>query len=69
MTCVSTVNYSMVVNGKPKKNYKCTQGLKQGDPLAPYLFLIFIEELSSLINNSKQKWEIKGTAVTTGGEA
>jgi hypothetical protein len=49
MKCVSLVSYSMLVNGIPQDSFRPTRGIRQGDPLSPYLFLLCAEGLRSLL--------------------
>ena len=43
MSCVRSVSYSIIINGKPMAIIPHTRGLHQGDPVSPYLFLICTE--------------------------
>jgi hypothetical protein len=50
--CVCNGNLSVLVNGSPTEQVNISKGLKQGDPLAPFLFLIVAEGLGSLMTNA-----------------
>ena len=63
MLCVKTVSYSILVNGEPKGMIKPTRGIRQGDPLSPFLFLFCTEGLNGLITKAGEKGDIKGYAL------
>ncbi|KAK9064964.1 hypothetical protein SSX86_016347 [Deinandra increscens subsp. villosa] len=51
---------SVLVNGSPTYQFKSEKGLRQGDPISPFLFLIVMECLSWLLNKAKELGLIKG---------
>lgn len=52
MNCLSTVSFSVLLNGKPGASFFPSRGLRQGDPLSPYLFILVGEVLTAMINKA-----------------
>jgi len=67
MRCVSSVTYSVLVNGVPYGKFIPSRGLRQVDPLPPYLFLLVAEGLSSLLARAEQEGKITGVPISAGG--
>ena len=55
MMGVKTVSYSILVNGEPKGMIKPTRGIRQGDPLSPFLFLLCTKGLHGLISQADKE--------------
>jgi hypothetical protein len=66
MACVTTVNYRVWFNSDETERFKLTRGLRQGDPLSPYLFLICAEGLSSLLTYKEEVGSLQGVRVCRG---
>ena len=63
LTCISTVTYSVRINEKPHGHIVPSRGLRQGDPLSPYLFLLCAEGLSALIKKGAKDGQLEGISV------
>nr|XP_025625497.1 uncharacterized protein LOC112717769 [Arachis hypogaea] len=50
--CVRTASISILVNGSPSKPFKMERGLRQGDPLSPFLFVLVVEVLNRMIRDA-----------------
>jgi hypothetical protein len=63
MKCVESVSLSVRVNGHLSKLFKPTRGIRQGDPLSPYLFLVCTEGLSCMLKYTGPQILAKGVRV------
>jgi hypothetical protein len=60
MLCVTYVSYQVRVNGTLTDVIFPGRGLRQGDPLSPYLFLLCAEGFSALLNKAEVEGELEG---------
>jgi hypothetical protein len=67
MACVRSVSYSILINGGPVGNIQPSRGIRQGDPISPYLFLICAEALSALLQQAGRKGIITGVPTSPRG--
>lgn len=61
--CIRSVEFSIVQDGQNIGPIIPQRGLRQGDPLSPYLFILIMEGLSALINNEAKAGRIQGIVV------
>lgn len=54
MKCIQSVSFDILLNGNPTGVFYPQTGIRQGDPLSSYLFIICVELLSGLITNSRK---------------
>lgn len=52
VSCIHTESVSVFVNGIPTQEFWTEKGLRQGGPLAPFLFLVATEGLDGLMRNA-----------------
>lgn len=63
MACVTSVRYSVRFNALETGLFTQSRGIRQGDPLSPYLFLVVAEGLSKKLNGAAAQREIEGIRV------
>ncbi|XP_055960701.1 uncharacterized protein LOC126667366 [Mercurialis annua] len=54
MHCISSSHMSLLWNGTSSEEFKPSRGIRQGDPLSPYIFVLCMERLSHRIDLSIQ---------------
>ena len=64
MMCVTTVSYEVLINEEPRGKITPSRGLRQGDPIYPYLFLLCAEGLFALIKKKEAVGLLRGLGVS-----
>ena len=67
MWCISSVQYKVLINGEASHSFKPSCGIRQGDPLSPYIFVLCMEKLSHLITQKVSLGLWKCVKVSRGG--
>ncbi|KAI5325036.1 hypothetical protein L3X38_034109 [Prunus dulcis] len=67
MSCVKNVSYKFILNGELTESFKPQRGVRQGDPLSPYLFVLCMEKLSHIIAARVLKKEWKAVRAARSG--
>ncbi|CAA7029244.1 unnamed protein product [Microthlaspi erraticum] len=66
MQCVTSVTFQILINGAAKGRVIPTRGIRQGDPLSPYLFILCSEVLSGLCSKAQDNSQIAGIRIANG---
>ncbi|WKA08253.1 hypothetical protein VitviT2T_025991 [Vitis vinifera] len=66
-SCISSAKFSILVNGVPAGFFPSSKGLRQGDPLSPYLFVMGMEVLGALIRRAVEGGFLSGCNIREGG--
>ncbi|XP_071689558.1 uncharacterized protein [Rutidosis leptorrhynchoides] len=62
-SCLKSASISILVNGSPTEEFKLQRGIRQGDPLSPFLFIIASERLNVLAQEARVKGLMSGVKV------
>lgn len=64
MICVSLVSYSMLLNRRSHGFIKPKHGLRQGDPLSPFIIILCAEALIHTMHHAESEGHISGIKIT-----
>lgn len=64
LQCVSTVSYSYLINDSALGKVTLHRGIRHGDPLSPYIFILYGQVLSRLYRGTQESGEMTGIKVT-----
>lgn len=65
--CISTASFAILLNGQPGPRFTLSHGLRHGDPLSSYLFMLVSEVLSLLIQQASDRKQIEGVKMGLAG--
>ncbi|GKU88725.1 hypothetical protein SLEP1_g2954 [Rubroshorea leprosula] len=63
MACVTSVQYEVLLNGSEAGQVSPTRGIRQGDPLSPYLFILYAEGLTAMIHDAERRRLLHGIKI------
>ena len=63
MSCITTMSFSILINGVASSFIHAERGLRKGCPLSPLLFLLVAEGLSRLLKKAHREGQLLGIAV------
>ncbi|KAI3751226.1 hypothetical protein L2E82_22274 [Cichorium intybus] len=65
--CLNSSRASVIINGSPTDEFEISKGVRQGDPLSPFLFIIAMEGLNVALQEARDKGLFKGVQLPNDG--
>ena len=59
-SCIRCVQYSVIINGHPRGKTQPTRGIRQGNPISPFIFVLAVDYLSRLLEFFETNNKIRG---------
>ena len=69
LSCISSVHYSVLINGNISGSFKPSRGIRQGDPLSLFLFILCSEIFSRLMFKEESTGNLQGIKISKGVQA
>ncbi|KAK3185164.1 hypothetical protein Dsin_032450 [Dipteronia sinensis] len=69
MSCITNVQYKVIVNGELSESFTPKCGIRQADPLSPYIFVLCMEKLSHIISQKLSEGTWKPVRISRRGPA
>ncbi|GJU66381.1 RNA-directed DNA polymerase, eukaryota, reverse transcriptase zinc-binding domain protein [Tanacetum coccineum] len=64
--CLKHSRASILVNGSPTSEFELSKGLRQGDPMSPFLFILAMEGLHAMVSKAVTTGLFKGASIGQG---
>ncbi|MFS7958360.1 putative RNA-directed DNA polymerase [Helianthus anomalus] len=64
---LSSARSAVLVNGSPTFEFGCSKGMRQGDPISPFLFIIVMEAFTSMIRRASRVGALRGIVLPNNG--
>ena len=69
MALVTSSSFSILVNASPFEIFIPSRGLRQGDPLSPFLFILMMEGIERSIKHARVMGKIQGLTLKENSQA
>ncbi|KAI5352872.1 Hypothetical predicted protein [Prunus dulcis] len=67
MRCITSVRFTVLSNGKSGNPFKPSRGIRQGDPISLYIFILVIDVLSVMLNKVVERGIVQGIRFSRDG--